>query len=364
MTQVVITQPVVSVVEVNTGTQGPPGPAGATGPAGPSGATGAAGATGAQGPAGTADGPMTVVTSGTVPSAPSAGSTQLTPIEYVPGWRDLLMMDEDSSVSFVRRWMRGATEFSWAPFFKDAGGFAAPTGMGIDFGTSGNGGDVQGLAHTSLGYRQRLRHQMGGTFVGTGAGIFSGGYGFPAFVHPKLMPSQNVSGIRYGGYFVVLEFAFENDPDVVAAFAGVTEIVPGGAASPITRPHHAGISYEDSAAAGSAMRFTRNDGSASGTAVTLTAGNPGVVNTLNRGTFNPIVLTLFSPPEEDALGVRIDLVTAPRSITPIYRALHTTQIPTTPSGGQSIEVAMVAGAPFASAAGIMSVYRCFGWQGG
>jgi hypothetical protein len=188
--------------------------------------------------------------------------------------------------------------------------------------------------------------------------------GFPNVAHPMLMPSQNVSGIRYGGYFVVLEFAFENDPGTMSAFAGVTELVPGGSASPITRPHHAAISYEDGGATGSAMRFTRNDGSATGVAVTLTAGNPGVVNTLNRGTFNPIILTLFSPPEADALGVKIDLVTGPRNVTPIYRALHTTQIPTTPSGGQVIEVFMRAGSPFASAEGQFSLYRCFGWQGG
>jgi hypothetical protein len=274
-------------------------------------------------------------------------------------------MDEGSSVSFVRRWMRGASEFSYTAFYKAAGAFPIATGDGIDFAATPNGAAAsQALAHTSLGYRRRIATTSDGTFAGSQGGFYSGFMGFPGAALPMLMPSQNVSGIRYGGYFVVLEFAFENDPDTMSAFAGVTELVPGGSASPITRPHHAAVSYEDGGAAGSAMRFTRNDGSATGTAVTLTAGNPGVVNTLNRGTFEPIILTLFSPPEADALGVKIDLVTGPRNVTPIYRALHTTQIPTTPSGGQLIEVFMRAGSPFASAEGQFSLYRCFGWQGG
>jgi hypothetical protein len=274
-------------------------------------------------------------------------------------------MDESSSVSFVRRWMRGAAEFSYTAFYKAAGSFPVSTGDGIDFAATPNGAAAsQALAQTSLGYRRRIQTTSDGTFVGSQGGFFSGFMSFPNVAHQMLMPSQNVSGVRYGGYFVVIEFAFENDPDTMSAFAGVTELVPGGSTSPVTRPHHAGISYEDSAAAGSAMRFTRNDGSPTGVAVDLTVGNPGVINTLNRGTFNPIVLTLFSPPEADALGARIDLVTGPRNVTPIYRALHTTQIPTTPSGGQMIEVFMRAGSPFASAEGLFSFYRCFGWQGG
>jgi hypothetical protein len=178
------------------------------------------------------------------------------------------------------------------------------------------------------------------------------------------LPSRDVSGTRYGGYYFFMEFAWETDFANVSAFAGVGQDTPGGSSSPITRAHHAGVSWEPGSATGSAMRFTRNDGSASGTAVDLTVGQSGVLNSLNRGTYQPIQITLFSPPEADALGVRIDVVTAPRSITPIYRALHTTGIPTTPTNGQVIEVLQRNGSPFAGGQSLTSIYRIHGWQGG
>jgi hypothetical protein len=368
MTQVVITAPAVSVVEINTGTQGPAGPAGATGPAGPAGATGANGATGAQGPAGTADGPMTVVDSGILPSAPSAGTTQLTPIEYVPGWRDLLMMDEDSSVSFVRRWMRGASEFAWAPAI-GAQDFMCLMNVGLGMQMARYGAYQTfvnlGLDATTLGYRRRYRCRSDGTVNGTQHGFYSALSASSGTVTSQVtLPSRDVSGTRYGGYYFFMEFAWETDFSNVSAFAGVGQDTPGGSSSPITRAHHAGVSWEPGSATGSAMRFTRNDGSASGTAVDLTVGQSGVLNSLNRGTYQPIQLTLFSPPEADALGVRIDLVTAPRSITPIYRALHTTGIPTTPTNGQVIEVLQRNGSPFAGGQSLTSIYRIHGWQGG
>lgn len=361
MTQVVITQPVVSVVEINTGTQGPPGPAGATGPAGPTGATGAAGATGAQGPAGSADAPMTLVSSGTLPSAPSAGTTQLTPIEYVPGWRDLLMMDEDSSVSFVRRWMRGATEYHWAPT-------TAPLninnrlhgGTGIELVAFGNytGLSVPAFALSPEGSQPRLR--INGD--GVQGGFYSGTFGFPAVPQQLHRPSGLASGVRYGGFYFAVQFRFNAAVAgaTANAFIGLGQSVPGGTTVPINRAHHAAISHEGGGSTSNPLRVTHNDGSASGVAVTLSTGTAGVTNTLLRNETRPLLLILYSPPESNELGVRIDRIDAPRTITPIYRATRTEQIP---AASMLFEMYQ-SGVGFGQTNPSLELYRVWGWQGG
>lgn len=365
MTQVVITQPVVSVVEVNTGTQGPPGPAGATGPAGPTGATGAAGATGAQGPAGTADGPMTVTTSGTVPSAPAAGTTQLTPIEYVPGWRDLLMMDEDSSVSFMRRWMRGATEYHWAPTTVPVYAGAAQSriqgGHGIELVATGAYVDplsTPAFALTPEGSQRRVRIDGDGSQ----GGFYSGTFGFPSIIQQLHFPSGDASGIRYGGFYFCVQFRFNAAVSgaTANAFVGLGQAVPGGTNVPVNRAHHAAISHEGGGSTSDPLRFTHNDGSASGVAVTLSTGTTGVSNDLLRSETRPLLLILYSPPESSELGVRIDRIDAPRTITPIYRATRTDQIP----AASMLFEAYQAGVGFGGTNPSLELYRVWGWQGG
>ena len=375
MTQVIITQPVVSTVEINTGTQGPAGPAGATGPAGPAGATGATGATGAQGPAGTADGPMTVVTSGTVPSAPSAGTTQLTPIEYVPGWRDLLMMDEDSSVSFIRRWMRGATEFHWRPLA--SGGVDPdpssphPTWPHTDVTTSHPGDGmvltVDGgyaavwyplLTRSAEGSRRRLRVEGNGAF----AYIYSGQYGFPRLPHNIVVPSGVVSSVDQGGFYYRTTFRLAASISGATAntLVGLAQVVPGATDVPVNRPHHIGISHEGGGSTSDPLRLTHNDGSANGVAVSLSTGTSGVINQLLRNDTRPIQLTIYNPPEAREMGVRIDRLDGPRSITPIYRAVRTDQIPTEPLHAFLIQ----GGVGFGGVNPVIELYSIDGWSGG
>lgn len=361
MTQVIITQPVVSTVEINTGTQGPAGPAGATGPAGPAGATGATGATGAQGPAGTADGPMTVVTSGTVPSAPSAGTTQLTPIEYVPGWRDLLMMDEDSSVSFIRRWMRGATEYHWAPIAApDSINNQVRGGHGIELVAFGgyNGLSRPAFSLTPEGSQPRMRIDGDGV---TG-GFYSGSFAFPAVQQQLHYPSGVASSVRYGGFYFACQFRFNASVSGASAnaFVGLGQAVPGGTNVPVNRAHHAAISHEGGGSTSDPLRLTHNDGSANGVAVSLSTGTTGVQNELLRSETRPLLLILYSPPESSELGVRIDRIDAPRAITPIYRATRTDQIP----AASMLFEAYQAGVGFGGTNPSLELYRVWGWQGG
>jgi hypothetical protein len=304
---------------------------------------------------------MTVTTTGTVPSAPSAGTTQLTPIEYVPGWRDLLMMDEDSSVSFMRRWMRGATEYHWAPTTAPANvNTQVRGGYGLDLVAFG---DYSGLSRpafalTSAGSQPRLRIDGDGVL----GGVYSGTFGFPSVQQPLHFPSGVASSVRYGGFYFACQFRFNAavSGTTANAFIGLGQAVAGGTNVPVNRAHHAAISHEGGGSTSDALRFTHNDGSASGVAVTLSTGTTGVSNQLLRSETRPLLLTLFSPPEADELNVRIDRIDAPRTITPIYRATRTSQIP----AASMLFECYQAGVGFGGTNPSMELYRVWGWQGG
>jgi hypothetical protein len=345
-----------------TGATGATGPAGPTGATGPAGATGATGATGPQGPAGTFSGTLDTITSGTIPSAPPADDVSLNSIEYVPGWRDLLMMDEDSSVSFVRRWMRGATEYHWAPIAApDSVNNQIRGGHGIEMVAFGgyNGLSRPAFSLTPEGSQPRMRIDGDGA---TG-GFYSGSFAFPAVQQQLHFPSGIASGIRYGGFYFACQFRF-NAAVLGAsanAFVGLGQAVPGGTNVPVNRAHHAAISHEGGGSTSDALRFTRNNNSGSGIAVSLNTSSPGVINNLLRSETRPLLLTLFSPPEADELNVRIDRIDAPRTITPIYRATHTTQIPAASMLFECYQAGVV---EFGATNPSMELYRVWGWQGG
>jgi hypothetical protein len=316
---------------------------------------------------------MTVVTTGTVPSAPSAGTTQLTPIEYVPGWRDLLMMDEDSSVSFVRRWMRGATEYHWRPLSSgqvDAGS-ANPTWPQTDV-TTNHPGDgmvltLDGgysnvyyplLTRSATGSRRRLRVEGNGVF----AYVYSGQYGFPRLAHNIVVPSGTVSSVDQGGFYYRTTFRFATaiSGATANAIVGLAQVVPGATDVPVNRPHHIGISHEGGGSTGDPLRLTHNDGSANGVAVSLSTGTSGVINQLLRSDTNPIQLTIYNPPEAREMGVRIDRLDGPRSITPIYRGVRTSQIPTEALHAFFLQ----GGVGFGGANPALEIYSIDGWAGG
>jgi len=306
---------------------------------------------------------MTVVTSGTVPSAPSAGTTQLTPIEYVPGWRDLLMMDEDSSVSFVRRWMRGATEYHWSPLVGPYLGSInnrVQGGHGLELIAFGGYDQLTRPAFSLSPEGSQPRLRINGD--GVTGGFYSGVFGFPSITQELHYPSGVASSVRYGGFYFACQFRFNAAVSGASAnaFIGLGQAVPGGTNVPVNRAHHAAISHEGGGSTSDPLRFTHNDGSASGVAVSLSTGTTGVSNQLLRSETRPLLLILFSPPESSELNVRIDRIDAPRTVTPIYRATRTDQIP----AASMIFDAYQAGVGFGGTNPSLELYRVWGWQGG
>lgn len=273
----------------------------------------------------------------------------------------MLALDEDSSTSFIRRWMRGATEYHWAPIAApDSINNQVRGGHGIELVAFGgyNGLSRPAFSLTPEGSQPRMRIDGDGV---TG-GFYSGSFAFPAVQQQLHFPSGVASGIRYGGFYFACQFRFNAAVSgaTANAFVGIGEAVIGGTNVPVNRVHHAAVSHEGGGATNDPLRFTRNDNSASGVAVTLTAGNPGVTNTLLRNETNPVLLILFSPPESDELNVRIDRIDSPRNVTPIYRATHTTQIP----AASMLFEAYQAGVGFGGTNPSLELYRVWGWQGG
>lgn len=291
------------------------------------------------------------------PAAPASNFGRIGVVEWVPQVRDFVVADAAGSLAFVERWFAGATKYSWA-----ASQTAAFNGNGIGIALAALGTfSVPAMDATALGSRQRNRWTSAltnGSYSGPFSGNGSTGVG-------TARPGQLVGGVRLGGFFHAIEFAYGNDQANTSSFVGLGQSVPGGTATPITRAHHAGLSFEGASAAGSVVRFTRNDSSGTGIAVDLTAGSNGVVATLNRGASTaPLLLSMFMPTEQDILCVRLDRVDGPRNIVPIFRNTFTTQIPGAAlTAGLVHETYMRANAAIGAGA-IIDVYRVFGFSGG
>lgn len=292
-----------------------------------------------------------------LPSAPASGFGRLGVVEWVPSWRDFVLGDNAGSLSFVERYFQGATKYSWA-----ASQTATFDGGGVGIALAGLGTfSVPAIDATALGSRQRNRWTSA-TASGSYAGPFSGN-GTTGVGGSR--PGQLVGGVRIGGFYHAIEFAFGNDQANTSSFVGLGQTVPGGTATPITRSHHAGLSFEGAAAAGSVVRYTRNDGSANGIAIDVTAGSNGVVQTLNRGaSAAPLLLSLFMPTESDILCMRLDRIDGPRSIVPIMRRSDTVQIPGSGLSGGLVHESYIRANALLGAGAIIDVYRVFGFAGG
>ncbi len=292
------------------------------------------------------------------PAAPATNFGRIGVVEWVPQVRDFILADAAGSISFVERWFAGATKYSWA-----ASQTATFNGLGVGIALAALGTfSVPAISADALGTRTRNRWVTTSTTTGLYAGPFSGngttGVG-------SARPGQLVGGVRVGGFYHAVEFAYFNDPTNISSFVGLGQSVPGGTATPVDRAHHAGLSFEGGSAPGSVVRFTRNNGSASGAAVNMTAGSNGVVQTLNRGPSTaPLLLSLFMPTEADILCVRVDRVDGPRNIVPVMRTTFDTQIPGSGLTAGLVHETYMRTNGTASAAPGIDVYRVFGFSGG
>lgn len=298
---------------------------------------------------------IAVNTTPAVPSTPASNFLSLGGIEWVPGWRDLLFMDQSGFAYFIQRAMPWSHRLDWQAVQI---GTTLPA-EGMIMATVGTI-TTPALANDQLSYRPRQRSTSAAA-INSYATFFTGAGGTGLGV---VRPGAVVSSTNIGGWFTTQTIAFGNDVAGTSMFVGCGQAVAGGTTTPVDRAHHIGISFEVGSATGSAIRVTRNDGSASGVAVAITLGNPGVVASLNRGasTF-PLVVTTFEPPGGGLAGIRVDGIQGPQTIVPYFRDSFTTQIPSSGlTGGEVYEHYQRTHA--GTTAVIMDAYSMQGWSGG
>lgn len=219
--------------------------------------------------------------------------------------------------------------FSWRP---NTAGTAVAAGSGIVLGNTL--GAVTHPAISTASFRASLPSMLLTAAVGDNyASIFTGtgtsGVGFCL--------RGDAAGL--GGVYLAQMGALDTDAALTSMFVGLGATVGGGTATPQTRDHHIGLSYETSDATGSQFFLSRRTASggtrtqlAAGQSYTGAAGTYVVQNSLTRAASGPVFLhETYIPPGvltgARGITIRTSIMTNANTLTPVFAGIITSDLP-------------------------------------